>query len=76
MRRNNYKATRYCEKNGTRSPKTWSPQEFLVNPTNLDVEAWYISDCCVNRTYCNLTFVMNPVHERAAVETLRDAYEG
>ena len=51
--------------------ETRRSEDFFVNPTNLQIKARYINDC-LDPTRHNVTFVLDPTHDRAAVVTLRD----
>ncbi|CAB9510809.1 SET domain [Seminavis robusta] len=49
--------------------------ELYVDPTNPTIKARYINDCLKDDFY-NVTFVLEPNNERAAVVTLRDIQAG
>ena len=50
-------------------------KEFFVDPTDRDIKARYINDCLQSTRY-NVTFVLDPQRERAAVVTLRPICSG
>mmetsp|Transcript_23594 Transcript_23594/g.44891 ORF Transcript_23594/g.44891 Transcript_23594/m.44891 type:complete len:316 (+) Transcript_23594:227-1174(+) len=54
---------------------TSNAKELFVNPTDLDIKARYINDCLDEEQY-NVVFSIDPVHERAAVMTLRRIRRG